>query len=356
MKVNRYVLNAEEYTSPGWAREMEKSRLGMNEGYYLSPRVIDALRGINPQMARFYPPGEMPQLKKAIRDCYSVPDDVEILLFPGSDNAIDTIIRTFSEPGDTIVMRNPEYGNTRLFAEAHGLRIKWLTPSRPERLTPEELKQVATSPDVAIIYFSNPHNPTGDYMEPEKIAHTNTDALIVVDEAYIHFQDISFKGAIPLISRNPNIVVTRTFSKLFGLAGLRLGVVFASKEHTAPYLKKLQRTKDLTVWSQMAALASLQDIEAYRAVAREIMATRDMVQKAIQQMGYPVVSGGGNFLMFKPPCSPEKLFSEMSRRGYIVRYYTSGPFGGWVRVTIWDRKTMEDFLVNLKGALKACGA
>ncbi len=356
MKVNKYVLNAEEYTSPGWAREVEKSRLGMNEGYYLSPRVIDTLRGINPQMARFYPPGEMPELIEAIRDSYNVPDDVEILLFPGSDNAIDTIIRTFSEPSDTIIMRNPEYGNTKLFAEAHGLKIRWLTPRRPEKLTPEELKQAASLPDVAIVYFSNPHNPTGDYIEPEEIAQINTDALIVVDEAYIHFQDISFRGAIPLISKNPNIVVTRTFSKLFGLAGLRLGVVFASKKHTAPYLRKLQRTKDLTVWAQMAALASLQDIEAYREIARETMTTKDMVRRAIERMGYPVISGGGNFLMFKPPCNPELLFSEMSRKGYILRYYTSGPFSGWVRVTIWDRKTMENFLTNLKGALETCGA
>jgi len=356
MKVNRYVLNAEEYTSPGWAKEVEKSRLGMNEGYYLSPHVIETLRGIDPSLARFYPPGELPQLKAAIREHYGVPDDVEILLFPGSDNGIDTIIRTFSEPGDSIVMRNPEYGNTRLFAEAHGLQIKWITPKNPAKITPEEISAGASSPDVAIVYFSNPHNPTGDYLHPELIAQLKTNALIVVDEAYIHFQDITFKGAIELISTNPNIVITRTFSKLFGLAGLRLGVVFASKKHTAGYLRKLQRTKDLTLWSQMAAMAALEDIESYRSVAREIMTTRDMVAAAIEQMGYPVISGGGNFLMFKPPCNPELVFSRMKEKGYILRYYTEGPFSGWVRTTVWDRETMEGFLKNLKGVLKECGA
>ncbi len=356
VKVNRYIQNAQAYSSPGWPDNLEDIiRLGMNEGDFISPKVVDFLKEIPLDIvARHYPPGEIPQLIDTIKETHDIGKNIEVILYPGSDNAIDNIIRTFSDPGDTILMRYPEYGNTILFAQTHGLHIHYIKTSPINHLTIQDIINAHTQHGGEIIYFSNPHNPSGQWIPPEDIetlANSLSDTLIIVDEAYIHFADLSFKGVIPIIEKYPNIVVTRTFSKLFGLAGLRIGFAAVHKD-LATHLRILQRIKDLTYLSQMAALKSLEHIEEYRNVAKEIIESRKFVEEELKKLGFEVISPSyGNFVLFKPTIEPPVLYERLYQRGYITRFYTDKDMKDYMRVSIWRREIMEDFIKTLKEVL-----
>ncbi len=356
MKINRYIKEAEAYSSPGWPDNIEDIiRLGMNEGDFISPHVVEYIQSLSIDLiARHYPPGEIPELINVIKEVHNIGDNAEVLLYPGSDNAIDNIIRTFSEPGDTIIMRFPEYGNTVLFAQTHGLNIVYIDVNPINNLTVEALIQAYHKHHPAIIYFSNPHNPSGQFLGPDEIeilAQKAQNSLIIVDEAYLHFADTTFIGAIPLVEKYSNIVITRTFSKLFGLAGLRIGFAVANTK-ISPHLRILQRTKDLTYISQMAALQSLKHIEEYRQVAHEIIESRQFVENSLKEIGFEVIGPSyGNFVLFKPTVEPKILYERLHDRGYITRFYTEPRMANYMRVSIWRKPVMEGFIRTLKEVL-----
>jgi len=355
-KKKRYIKNAKAYTSPGWPENInDVVRLGMNEGDFISPHVVEYLRLLPIDMvARHYPPGELPELVDTIKKVHNIGTQTEILLYPGSDNAIDNIIRTFSEPGDTIIMRYPEYGNTVLFADTHGLNKIYIKPHPINNLRIEEITEAYDRYKPSIIYFSNPHNPSGQFLSVDNIsqlAEYAKDSIVIVDEAYIHFADISFQGALHLIESFPNIIITRTFSKLFGLAGLRIGFAAVNKQ-LGEYLRVLQRVKDLTYISQMAALQSLKHIEEYRDVARQIAESRLYTEQQLKALGFTVFSPSyGNFVLFKPTISPSVLYERLKERGFITRFYTDEYMKDYMRVSIWRKSTMEQFITALKDVL-----
>ncbi len=356
MKVNRYIKNTEAYSSPGWPDKIEEViRLGMNEGDFIAPEVLDAIKNLCIEtVARHYPPGEMPELVDLIKKTHNVGKNTDILLYPGSDNAIDNIIRTFSEPGDTIIMRYPEYGNTVLFAQTHGLNIVYVKPQPINNLTVESLIDAYEKHRPAIIYFSNPHNPTGQFIPPhelEKLAKSTKDSILIIDEAYIHFADLSFEGTLPLVEKYENVIITRTFSKLFGLAGLRIGFA-AVNRNISHYLRILQRTKDITYLAQYAALQSLIHIEKYREAARAIMYSREYVASSLRDMGIEVMYPSyGNFILFKPPIEPPTLYERLAGRGFITRFYDTPEMKDYMRVSIWRQETMEKFISTLREVL-----
>ncbi|UZN23582.1 aminotransferase class I/II-fold pyridoxal phosphate-dependent enzyme [bacterium 3DAC] len=356
MKINKYIASAEAYSSPGWPDNIEDIiRLGMNEGDFISPHVIEYIKSLSIDLiARHYPPGEVPQLIETIKQVHDMGENVEVLLYPGSDNGIDNLIRTFSEPGDTIIMRLPEYGNTVLFAQTHGLNIQYIEVDPINNLSVDTLLQAYYKYHPAIIYFSNPHNPSGQFIPPSelnRLAEEAQDSLIIIDEAYIHFADITFTGALPLVEKYPNIAVTRTFSKLFGLAGLRIGFTTVNKT-IAHHLRILQRIKDLTFISQMAALKSLEHIEEYRQAARDIMESRAYVENSLRELGFHVIGPSyGNFVLFKPTIDPKVLYERLHERGYITRFYTDPRMAKYMRVSIWKKTIMEGFIRTLKEVL-----
>jgi histidinol-phosphate aminotransferase len=207
------------------------------------------------------------------------------------------------------------------------------------------------SPQTSLIYICNPNNPTGSITAKDRLKlfceHASNQALVVVDEAYHEYvDDGAYASMIDLVKRGKNVIVTRTFSKIFGLAGLRIGYGIAPPG-TIENLKILSRNFAPVAWlSLQAAMASYQDRTFIQAVKEKNKQMRQYLCRELEGLGLRCVPSHTNFVLFQVDQDARKLAKRMEERKILVR-----PFGfhdrQWIRVTCGNRAELQAFLSSL---------
>jgi len=265
-----------------------------------------------------YPDPHQLKLKQRISEIKNIPVD-QIFLGNGSDEPIDLLIRAFCEPGiDNVLIPQPTYGMYTVSAEINNVAIKTV------RLSPDFDLDVtailnAVDTNTKLIFLCSPNNPSGNLLSFEKMKQVidGFSGLVIVDEAYIDFT--SYPGFLPLLNQYSNLVVLQTLSKAWGLAAIRLGMCFASKD-IIKVLNKIKPPYNISLLSQNAAFESLQKIEQKNAWVKEIIAQRDWMAeelsktKAVQKV-YP---SDANFLLVKIS-NARAVYNQLVSRGIIVR-------------------------------------
>jgi histidinol-phosphate aminotransferase/imidazoleglycerol-phosphate dehydratase/histidinol-phosphatase len=307
-------------------------RLDANENPYppLSEGALAA--GLNR-----YPEPQPARLKKAMAALYGVPPE-NLVVTRGADDAIDILVRAFCRPGeDSVAICLPTFSAYAHFARLQGARVieARLGPDfdfRPEQL----LEAVRDEPSLKLVFLCSPNNPTGNPVEPAdvlRVADALPGSIVILDEAYLEFSDTpSLAGEA---GRRPNLVVLKTLSKAFGLAGARIGALIANPELAAIAAQALPPypLPSLSVEAAMSALAP-----SRRAVHRERIARikADRERLAGLLAGSPSVrrvrSGGGNFLFLEVD-DPDGLAAKLRSLGIRVRFRPNAAPGG-VRLTI----------------------
>ncbi len=199
---------------------------------------------------------------------YSEVDQENIQYFASSDAAHEYIVRTFINPGDEIIIQAPTYDNFRVVCESAGALLRKIEKINSKEYINECMVRLG-DPAVKAIYLCNPNNPTGEIISIEdlsELARKNKSKLIIVDEAYYEF---SMHSASTIIKESENIIVTRTFSKAFGLAQMRIGYIIAPKA-LLEEINKIRNAKSISMVSQVAAIAALQDVEYMRNYVQEV--------------------------------------------------------------------------------------
>ncbi|MDD4005509.1 MAG: aminotransferase class I/II-fold pyridoxal phosphate-dependent enzyme [Elusimicrobiaceae bacterium] len=270
-----------------------------------------------------------------------------LAVFPGSDGALDCVARTFISRGDTALIAAPSYDQFRLSLEARGAQVVNLFGPAPfEKNTAGLVK--AGGLRAKLLYIANPNNPTGVAYTPgdiAAIARAQPETLVLVDEAYVDF--CPGFSVLKNIAELENVIVTRTFSKLYGLAGLRIGWL-AARPAYIEMMNRARNLKETNALAQKAGELALARAEYFKTRAAEIAERRDRFAEAAAALGYEVKNTPANFIMLKTP-DPRALCKYLADNLVFVRDRSSMPgLAGWVRVTIGSRRDMDRALELLR--------
>jgi len=268
----------------------------------------------------------------------------------GSNEAILAVVETYAT-GRAVVLTAPGYSMSAPLAAVGGAEVRQVLLREDFSLdVPSVLRELAAS-DAAVVYLASPNNPTGN-----AFARTDIEAIleaargmVVVDEAYAHFAGDSF---LPDLRRYPNLVVLRTFSKAFALAGARIGWIVARDDIVAAIRAALP-PYNLNVFAQEAALLMLAHTDLVAGRVRAIVAERERVRAALARVdGIIVYPSQTNFLLLRTPLPAADLAGRLLRRGVLVRDVSSQPMlAGCLRVTIGSAAENDRFLEALRGGL-----
>lgn len=265
-----------------------------------------------------YPDPLQYQVKKRLSEIKGVPIR-NIFLGNGSDEAIDILFRSFCNPGiDNVILVPPTYGMYEVSANINDIAIKRVPLTSEYQLNLEDIAE-AIDANTKLIFICSPNNPTGNSINRDDVETllANFNGLIVVDEAYINFS--RQKTFIQELTEYANLVVLQTLSKAWGLAGLRLGMAFASEE-IIEVMNKVKPPYNINEASQQLALKALENIAQVNEWIKETLIERDNLVIALKKFDFvlDIYPSDANFILVKTT-DPKAIYNFLVQRGIIVR-------------------------------------
>jgi len=294
---------------------------------------------------------EYGDLQKAIARYVGI-NRSSILITSGSDQAISLVFRTFADVGDAVIIPSPTFSMYGITAQACGNIIKQVRYSDGPISYPTRRVLSAITSKVKLIVICNPNNPTGTLTplsDIQKIAQKATSATVLVDEAYVEFSKVS---CVKLIKTYPNIVITRTFSKAFGLAGTRIGYIIANPTYIRE-LNKLRGPYDVNSFANIAAAAALGDRgDMERYVSAVMTQSKPVLETFFSANKISFSPSAANFLLIYP-ANAAQVEKILRNNGILVRRFNSAGLANALRITIGTMKETNQFInVYTKYVLK----
>ena len=338
------VLRMAPYSPPTGGRA-DKLRLDFNENTVgASPRVIEFLKAnLTEAQLTVYP--EYTEAKRDLAAHFKV-DAEDFILTNGTDEAIQVLINTYVDDNDEVITLAPSYAMYRFYAEVAGARVREI-PYRPGTLAfPFDELMAAITPETRAVLIANPNNPTGSgtsRVNLEQILEKASGAAVLVDEAYYEFCGVTL---LPLLNDYPNLFVSRTFSKVYGMAAMRVGCLF-SQSGNVEFLHKAQSPYSVNMVGALAARAAVQDGEYIYKYVTEVLAARELLYVGLEELNIDYYPSQANFVLFQAGERAIPIRDELRRRGVLVRD-RSYEIAGCVRVTVGTREQVRRFLAELK--------
>ena len=338
------VLKMAPYNPPTGGRG-DKLRLDFNENTVgASPKVIEYLRErLSESSLAVYP--EYDAVKHELAAFFNVETD-DFTLTNGTDEAIQVLINTYVDAGDEVLLLRPSYAMYRFYAEVAGAAIREI-PYREAKLAfPLEELLDAIRPTTRAILIANPNNPTGTGTSRagiERILEKASGAAVLMDEAYYEFCGVT---ALPLLNDYPNLFVSRTFSKVYGMAAMRLGCLF-SQSGNVEFLRKAQSPYSVNTLATLGARAAIADQTYIQKYVMEVLAARELLYVGLEKLGISYYESQANFVLFEAGNRAIEIRDELRRRGVLVRD-RSYEIAGCVRVTLGTREQIRRFLTELE--------
>ena len=351
--MSKYIDSAysalKEYVPGEQPKDKKYIKLNTNESPYPpSPSVIKAISSDEVCDLRLYSDPESSAAKRAIADVYGV-DSKNIFVSNGSDEILNFAFMLYGKVNGALF---PEisYGFYKVFCDLYGIE-KTMVPLE-EDFTIDKSKYMNTGKFTVI---ANPNAPTGLELSKddiEEIIASNKDTVVLIDEAYVDFGGTS---CYDLINKYDNLIVCRTFSKSYSLAGARLGYCFANED----LIKDLEKIKystnpyNINRLSQKAAAAAMAENDYYMANCRKIADTREYTTKELRSLGFEVLDSKANFIFAKhESISGINIYTQLREKGILVRHFTDEKIKDYNRITIGSREDMEAFVDAIKEIVK----
>lgn len=334
------VVRMAPYSPPTSGRN-GKLRLDFNENTVgCSPRVIEHLVSkLSAERLTVYP--EYEATRAALASYFGVPES-EFLLTNGTDEAIQVLVNTYVDDGDEVLVLHPSYAMYKFYSEVAGAEVRELPYRAPSLAFPFEELLSAIKPKTKAILLSNPNNPTGTafgLQETRAILERAPQAAVLVDEAYFEFYGVT---GLPLIAEFPNLFVSRTFSKAFGMAALRIGCLF-SQARNVTYCRKAQSPYSVNLLAAIAVQAAVADPEYVREYARQGLSARALLMEGFRKRSIEYFDSQGNFVLFRAGERSIEIRDALREKGVLVRD-RSYEIPGCVRVTAGTPEQAERFL------------
>lgn len=338
------VLRMAPYHPPTGGRR-NKLRLDFNENTVgAPPHVLDFIkRYLTAADLSIYP--EYDHALEDLSQHFGIGID-QLTLTNGTDEAIQLLINTFVDDGQEVLALRPSYAMYRFYAQLAGAVVEEID-YRPGTLAfpLEELIERIT-PSTRAVLISNPNNPTGTGTTVggiEKILRKAENAAVLVDEAYYEFSGVT---VLPQIAEYPNLFVSRTFSKTYGMAAMRCGCLFSQAANIA-YTRKAQSPYSVNSLAAMAARIAIQDQSFVEEYVLEVLTARELLCVGLERMKIPYVESQANFVLFQAGDRAIEIRDKLRERGVLVRD-RSYEIPGSVRVTVGTRDQIRRFLDELE--------
>ena len=357
--VRKNVLGVTAYVA-GKPIEETRRQLGLKDVIKLasnenplgaSPRAVKAMRKEASGVNR-YPDSQSFYLKKKLSRLLNV-TPANLVLGNGSDELIDVIIKTLVEDDENIITADTtflEYGIVAAVNNRQVMRV-------PLRYFKYDLESIKKKIDkkTKLIFIANPNNPTGTYVTrfelndfirelPDKI-------ILVMDEAYDAFIDVDDFPRAQDYFKDKNIIILKTFSKAYGLAGLRIGYAIADAE-LAGYMERVRQPFNINSLAQAGALAALEDKEFLRKTRSTVLEGKNYLYDNLKKLGLAYVPSVANFILVDVGRDSVEFFTKMLKFGVIVRDMKQYGLKNFIRVTIGTKKENERFIRVLKKILR----
>jgi histidinol-phosphate aminotransferase len=322
-------------------REPGIVKLNTNENPYPpSPRAAEAIAGALGERLRKYPDPLGTAFREAAARHHGVSPDM-VLAGNGSDDLLTIITRAFAGPGSVVVAPTPSYILYRTLAELQDARIVEV-PFRPDWTIDPEAFAV---PGARVAYLANPNSPSGTCLSPGEVAAIagRMNGPLVVDEAYADFAGFDCVG---LVRDHPNVIVTRTFSKGYSLAGLRLGYLVARPE-VVEGLVKVKDSYNCDTLSLLGGAAALEDQAHFARNRDKILATRSRLTDAVRKFGFHVPESRANFIWCTGRPDAVGLYQALKERRVLVRLMRYPGLEPGLRITVGTDEEIDLLLREL---------
>ncbi len=317
---------------PGEQPKLSKLvKLNTNENPYPpSPRALEALHQIAPEAMRRYPDPSADALCGAIARRFGVARN-QVIAGNGSDDILTMVFRAFTAPDKPVAVLEPSYSLYPVLAAMQGAPVIRIPLAGEDFSMPENVPEQAEGAN--FLALVRPNAPTGNAYPKEAIRKIcrEFDGMVMVDEAYADFAP---DNCMDLVKEFPNVIISRTFSKSYSFAGMRLGFAVSSPEVIAG-LVKLKDSYNLDAATQAAGLAAFEDTEYLAETVGKICAERENLRRELIRLGFKVGQSQSNFLFAAPPDGDgERYFRYLRDHAVIVRYFPGPVTGKYVRITI----------------------
>lgn len=320
------------------------------------PVVLEAIRSASAALSR-YPDGNGFQLKSALAAQLGVGIDC-ITLGNGSNDVLDLAARMALTPGASAVVPAHAFIVYQLAVTLAGGRLIRV----PARAYGADLDAMAAAitPDTAIVFIANPNNPTGTWVDETSLTRfldaIPTDVWVVLDEAYFEYVDVpGYPDGLRLLARYPNLIVTRTFSKIHGLAALRVGYAVSSPA-AADLMGRVRQPFNVSTIGLAAATAALGDPDFVRESREQNRSGLAQLAAGLGQLGLSFIPSVGNFIAFEPGRDPAAVYAALLREGVIVRPIGEYGLDRHLRVTVGLPAETARFLDALTRVLRTLPA
>ena len=332
------------YHPPASGRR-SKLRLDFNENTTgASPRVIDFIkRYLTATDLTIYP--EYENTLEDLAAHFRVQAE-EMTMTNGTDEAIQLLVNTYVGSGDEVIILRPSYAMYQFYSELAGADLTFVDYEKDTLAFPTEALLERITSSTRAVLISNPNNPTGAAATVpvlERILDKALNTAVLVDEAYYEFCGITM---LPQIAKHSNLFVSRTFSKVYGMAAMRCGCLF-SNQHNMASLRKAQSPYSVNTLATMAARIAVQDRTFIEHYVTEVLAAREYLYVGLERLKIPYYPSQGNFVLFNAGDRAVEIRDKMRNNGILIRD-RSYELPGCVRVTVGTHEQVERFLQVLQ--------
>lgn len=343
-------------TAPAGVAKVHK--LSSNENPLgASPHAIDAVRKLAEKM-EYYPDGSASRLRQAIASAHGL-NPANILCSNGSDEVIGLLAQSYLSPGDEAVYTEHGFMVYKIYTQAAGA-TPVVAKEDSEKASVDNII-AAVTPRTRIVFLANPNNPTGTYLPFEEVRRLHAalpkNVLLVLDAAYAEYvRRNDYEAGVELVAANENVVMTRTFSKIHGLGGMRIGWIYAPS-HIIDVLERMRGPFNVNAAAIEAGVAAMEDRgHVERTIAHNAQWAEWLV-KEFETLGLRVTPSVGNFLLVHFPDdgkhSAAAADEYLSARGYILRRVAGYGFPNALRMTVGTEEANRGVIAALTEFLKS---
>jgi histidinol-phosphate aminotransferase len=310
-----------------------------------SPKVIEAIKATAGESLRLYPSPTARPARSAIAEHFGL-DANQVALGNGADELIEMCFRAFADAGDRVAYSTPTYPLLDPLCRIHEVTPSPHPTTEGWTWTPDLVEDPAP-----LKFLVNPNSPTGTHhgtMSVQRVV-ARSRGVVVLDEAYVDFAP---ESQLALVGKHPNLLILRTMSKSYALAGMRIGFALGHPQLISA-LDAVKDSYNLNRLAIVAAIAAIKDEDHHQKIVRHVVAERAWLEDQLREVGFEHSPSAANFVFVKPPmgASAAAVADALRERRVLIRHYDREPIAGWFRITIGTREQHERLLAALREIL-----
>lgn len=315
-------------------------KLNTNENAYPpSPKVVKAYKSLDSSLKRFYPDPFSVELRTAIAEVYGFKTE-NVIAGNGSDDILTMTIRCFTDKTLKVACLAPSYSLYQELAKIQNAKCIVVNLEKDFKVPSDIAKKIEGA---NLFMIPRPNSPTGNSIPKPALAKLckNFKGIVLIDEAYADFAE---DNCLDFVKRFNNVIISRTMSKSYSLAGVRLGYAISNPEIIYGMMK-VKDSYNVNRVTQAVALAAIKDQQYLRKTVSTIKKTREATSKRLKEMDFKIIPSEANFLFVSPPDrNGEKYFKFLRSKNIVTRYFPGAVTGSFVRITIGTEREMDKLL------------